>query len=286
MLDGWDEDTQQKLKSSKVFIAGVGGLGCPAALNLAIAGVGHIVLCDSDTVDISNLNRQFLHAEAGIGAPKTASARNMLSRLNSEVGLEAVNRRITAENVEKLIDDADIIIDCLDNFSGRFILNKYMVARGIPLVHGAVWGMEGRISFFNPPATPCLACLFPASPAADTAVPVLGGVTSAVGSMQAIEAINYLTGEFANIISANEFVNMPNYKAIVRLLSGKEAGRIFTLNCLYEQVPRNGTLVNRLIELSRQQYATPLAEVENFLTQKREFIRKQCKALQLLKEIE
>ncbi|RLB04702.1 MAG: hypothetical protein DRG59_09930, partial [Deltaproteobacteria bacterium] len=100
------------------------------------------------------------------------------------------------------------------------------------------------------------------------------------------DAINYLTGEFANIISANEFVNMPNYKAIVRLLSGKEAGRIFTLNCLYEQVPRNGTLVNRLIELSRQQYATPLAEVENFLTQKREFIRKQCKALQLLKEIE
>jgi adenylyltransferase/sulfurtransferase len=141
MLDGWDEDTQKKLKNSKVFIAGVGGLGCPAALNLAIAGVGHIVLCDSDTVDITNLNRQFLHQEANVGVDKTSSARDTLKALNSEVLFETFSQKIIAENVEALVGDADIIIDCLDNFTGRFVLNQYVVEHGIPMVHGAVWGM-------------------------------------------------------------------------------------------------------------------------------------------------
>lgn len=193
ILDGWGKDTQKKLKHSKVFIAGVGGLGCPVALNLTIAGVGHITICDSDTVDITNLNRQFLHQEADIGVDKTSSAQAALSALNSEVVFDAVTQKITTDNVDELVDGADIIVDCLDNFAGRFVLNQYVVRKGIPMVHGAVWGMEGRVSFFDPPATPCLACLFPESPAQEN-VPVLGGVTSATGSLQAIEAIHYLAG--------------------------------------------------------------------------------------------
>lgn len=194
MLDGWNEQTQEKLKESRVFIAGVGGLGCPVALNLAVAGVGHITLCDADVVDITNLNRQFLHKEVNIGVDKTRSARDTLAKLNSEVLFETVSRKIVSETVDELVGDADIIIDCLDNFAARFVLNQYMVEKGTPMVHGAVWGMEGRVSFFDPPLTPCLACLFPQSPALEKDVPVLGGVTSAVGSMQAIEAINYLAG--------------------------------------------------------------------------------------------
>ncbi len=193
MLDSWGDAAQEKLKSSKVFIAGVGGLGSPVAMNLVLAGVGHITLCDADTVDVSNLNRQFLHGEKSIGVDKTHSALKTLSAINSEIDFDTVSQKITTENAGKLIGDADIIMDCLDNFAGRFALNQYAVEKGIPMVHGAVWGMEGRVSFFNPPLTPCLSCLFPESPPLQD-VPVLGAVTTATGSLQAIEAIQYLIG--------------------------------------------------------------------------------------------
>ncbi len=193
MLDGWGDAAQEKLKHSKVFIAGVGGLGSPVAMNLALAGVGHMTLCDADIVDLSNLNRQFLHGENSIGIDKTQSALKTLSAINSDIDFDAVSQKITPENVSELIADADIIMDCLDNFAGRFALNQYSVEKAIPMVHGAVWGMEGRVSFFNPPLTPCLSCLFPESPPLQD-VPVLGAVTTATGSLQAIEAIQYLIG--------------------------------------------------------------------------------------------
>ena len=194
LIDGWGTETQEKLANSKVFIAGAGGLGCPVALNLTSAGVGNITICDADTVDISNLNRQFLHAEKNIGVDKTASATQALAQFNSGVNFTALSRQITPDNVEELVADADIILDCLDNFEARYALNQCAIQKHIPLIHGAVWGMEGRITVFNPPATPCLSCLFPVSSEQKEVIPVLGVVTCATGSLQAMEAIQYLGG--------------------------------------------------------------------------------------------
>jgi len=193
-MDGWGPEAQERLSLARVFIAGVGGLGCPVAMNLVLAGVGHLRICDADTVDITNLNRQFLHGESDIGTLKTSSARNSLLSLNSHVEIETLAEKITAENVDSLVGDADIILDCLDNFTARHAICQCAVKKGIPLVHGAVWGMEGRITVFHPPEAPCLQCIFPEAPE-PVETPVLGAVTSAVGSMQAIEASRFLAGE-------------------------------------------------------------------------------------------
>ncbi len=192
-LDGWGPQIQKRLKESRVFVAGIGGLGCPVAMNLAQAGVGHLKICDTDTVEVTNLNRQFLHGEGSIGVSKVLSAEKSLLSINSDIDVVTVEREITAENVDELAGDAHIIVDCLDNFPARYAINRCAVRRGIPLVHGAVWGMEGRVTVFHPPEAPCLECIFPdVSDAVET--PVLGGVTCATGSIQAIEAISFLAG--------------------------------------------------------------------------------------------
>ena len=192
ILDGWGPGTQEKLRNSKVFVAGAGGLGCAAALNLTLAGVGHIRICDSDTVELTNLNRQFLHPEQNIGREKTLSATETLRGLNSAIAIEPVTREITEESVAELVGDADLILDCLDNFPGRYTLSKHAAENNIPLVFAAIWGMEGRLTFLHPPATPCLSCLFPRAPERHE-IPVLGGVACTSGSLQALEAINYLS---------------------------------------------------------------------------------------------
>jgi len=193
IIEGWGDDTQEKIRRSNVFIVGAGGLGCPTALNLTLAGVGNITLCDCDIVDISNLNRQFLHTEDDIGKAKAVSAQETLSAINSEVRITAVSTKITAETVEDLVGDAALILDCVDNFDTRFVLNQCAIKKGIPLIHGAVWGMEGRLTVFHPPETPCLSCIFPTPPAVHQ-IPVLGGVACTTGSLQALEAIKILTG--------------------------------------------------------------------------------------------
>ncbi len=193
LIDGWGQETQDRLAGSRVFIAGAGGLGCPVALNLTSTGVGHITLCDCDTVDATNLNRQFLHAEKNIGLEKTTSALQFLTRFNSSIDFTALACRIDKDNVHELVGDADIILDCLDNFTARYALNQCAIEKNIPLVHGAVWGLEGRVTVFRPPETPCLACMFPAPPK-EHEIPVLGPVTAATGSIQAMEAILFLAG--------------------------------------------------------------------------------------------
>ncbi len=194
LIDGWGTETQEKLQTSKVFIAGAGGLGCPVALNLTTAGVGNIRVCDADVVDISNLNRQFLHPEKNIGVEKTTSAVQTLSNLNSAVHFTTLTTKITEDNVDELVADADIILDCLDNFEARYALNACAVRQGIPLIHAAVWGLEGRVTVFTPPTTPCLSCIFPVASKQQETIPVLGTITCATGSMQAMEAIKYLGG--------------------------------------------------------------------------------------------
>jgi adenylyltransferase/sulfurtransferase len=193
LIDGWGQKTQDRLAASRVFIAGAGGLGCPVALNLTSAGIGRITICDCDTVDSTNLNRQFLHREDSIGVPKTDSALQFLTRFNSGIEFTTHGCRITEDNVDDLVGDADIIMDCLDNFEARYALNRCAMRRDIPLVHGAVWGLEGRVTVFHPPQTPCLACMFPVPPP-EQEIPVLGTVTSATGSVQAMEAILFLAG--------------------------------------------------------------------------------------------
>jgi adenylyltransferase/sulfurtransferase len=192
MLPGWGVDTQEKLRRSKVLIVGVGGLGCPAALNLALAGVEHIRICDDDNVELSNLNRQFLHTERSIGTNKANSARETLSSINSEVIVEPIVQGLDENNVDDIVGDADIILDCLDNFPDRNTLNLSAIRKGIPMVHGAVWGVEGRVTFLHPPATPCLTCIFPKA-GIEGELPILGAVSCTIGSLQALEAIKYLT---------------------------------------------------------------------------------------------
>jgi len=193
LLPGWGPDTQEKLKKSKVVIVGAGGLGCPAALNLTLAGVGHIRICDGDTVEITNLNRQFLHLERSIGKNKAESAKETLAYINSEVTIEPVVERITEDNVDNIVGDAEIVLDCLDNFTDRHTLNLCAIRKNIPMVHGAVWGVEGRLTLLHAPSTPCLTCIFPKA-GIQGEFPILGAVSCTIGSLQALEAIKYLTG--------------------------------------------------------------------------------------------
>jgi adenylyltransferase/sulfurtransferase len=193
MLPDWNLAVQERLCRAAVLLAGAGGLGCPGALNLAAAGVGRIRICDPDTVEWSNLNRQSLYTERDIGSPKASAARALLSALNSSIVVEAVKETLTEENVDRMASGCQVIIDCLDNFPGRYVLNSYSARTGTPLIHGAVWGTEGRVAFLHPPKTPCLACMYPEVPPQEE-VPVLGAVTCSTGALQAMEAIKYLTG--------------------------------------------------------------------------------------------
>ncbi|MBN1853157.1 MAG: HesA/MoeB/ThiF family protein [Pirellulales bacterium] len=193
MMDGWGEPAQNKLKESTVFIAGAGGLGSPVTIYLAIAGVGHLRICDFDIIQMSNLNRQILHDPARIGMNKALSAELTLRAMNPDIRVTAITEKITDRNADDLIGDADLVIDCTDNFPTRYILNEAALGKHIPLVHGAIWGMDGRITFIHPPETPCLRCMIPEPPPQETC-PVLGATPGVIGTLQVLEAIKYLTG--------------------------------------------------------------------------------------------
>jgi adenylyltransferase/sulfurtransferase len=198
LIEGWGEVTQKKLKESTVFIAGAGGLGSPVSIYLAVAGVGNIRICDFDSPDWSNLNRQILHNHNRIGTNKAVSAAQTLTELNPDITVTAITDKITAENVDELVDDADIILDCMDNFPTRFLLNECAIRKSIPLVYGSIWGMDGRLSFLQPPETPCLQCIFPEAPPQEV-FPVLGATPGVIGSLQALEALKYLSGAGKNL---------------------------------------------------------------------------------------
>jgi molybdopterin/thiamine biosynthesis adenylyltransferase/rhodanese-related sulfurtransferase len=189
---------QQRLAKTTMLLLGAGGLGSPAALYLAAAGVGTLRIVDDDVVERSNLQRQVLHAEARIGAPKVASAVAALSALNPRTRVDAVAERLDRDNVERLLEGVDVVVDGADNFAVRYLLNDACVKLGKPLVYGAVHRFEGQVSVFDAGrargAKPCYRCLFPEPPAAADApncseAGVLGVLPGIVGLLQATEAL-------------------------------------------------------------------------------------------------
>ena len=185
--------SQRRLKESTVFIAGAGGLGSPAALYLAAAGTGRIILNDCDSVELSNLNRQLLHSTPDIGKRKVESAKKRLTELNPDIEIEIIADRIEGEGFDAAAG-ADLVIDCLDNIEARWVINDFSVRTGIPIVHGGINGFAGQISFIEPPETACLRCIFSENLEQDSPIPVIGAIAGIIGSMQALEAVKYLSG--------------------------------------------------------------------------------------------
>jgi adenylyltransferase/sulfurtransferase len=193
LIENWGAAGQEKLKHSSVFIAGAGGLGSPVAMYLACAGVGHIKICDKDTVDLSNLNRQIIHKNTRIGKSKVDSAQKTMLEINDGIRVEGINIGIDSTNAAVLLGGAEIVVDCLDNLETRLILNREAALKNIPMVYGAIWGLEGRMTFIHSPETPCLGCIATKSDSMET-FPAVGAVPGVIGSMQALEVIKYLTG--------------------------------------------------------------------------------------------
>lgn len=191
---------QKKLKYSKVLVIGAGGLGSPALLYLAGAGVGTIGVVDDDVVDGSNLQRQIIHADQRIGMPKVFSAETAMRALNPFIEVRPYNRRLTEADAETLFADYDLILDGTDNFDTRYMVNRIAAKLGKPLITGAITQWEGQLSLFDPAQnTPCYECVFPTRPAAGL-VPtcaeagVAAPLAGIIGAMMATEAVKHITG--------------------------------------------------------------------------------------------
>lgn len=199
MLPQVDIAGQQKLLAAKVLIIGAGGLGSPAAMYLAAAGVGEISIYDDDHVDLTNLQRQIAHHEADIGADKAVSSLNTLKALNSDVIVHAHAERISGEALQSAVNHADVVLDCSDNFSTRFAINSACVTARKPLVSGAAIRFEGQISVFLPSTadSPCYNCLYQMDGEELQNCArngVIAPLTGIIGSMQALEAMKVIMG--------------------------------------------------------------------------------------------
>ena len=187
------EAGQERLKAARVLLAGAGGLGTVISVYLAAAGVGTLRIADCDSVEASNLNRQILHWGRDIGRPKTASAAEKLAAFNSLIRVEEVAGRIDEGNIDAIAGDCDLIVDAMDNFPTRYLLNRTALRKGIPFIHGAVRGLYGQATTVLPGKTPCLRCIFPGSPPPEI-FPIVGATCGVIGSIEATEAVKLLTG--------------------------------------------------------------------------------------------
>lgn len=200
MLPSLDIEGQEALLKAHIIIVGLGGLGSPAAMYLASAGVGCLSLVDFDTVDLSNLQRQIIHHSRDIGELKVNSAKHTLHELNDTIEVRCYPEKMQADELEKHLHDVDVILDCSDNFATRYALNALACKHVIPLVSGAAIALEGQVSVFDfrQKNSPCYACLYPDNaqedPASCAENGVLGPVVGVIGSMQALEAIKLVSG--------------------------------------------------------------------------------------------
>lgn len=188
---------QKKLLNSKVLVIGAGGLGSPAIMYLASAGIGTIGIADNDDVDLSNLQRQIIHTENNIGKAKVLSAKQAVLARNSDIKVNTYQKFINANNIVELIKDYDFILDATDNFSSKFLINDACVLTGKPFSHAGIIRFQGQVMTYVPGQGPCYRCIFQEPPEED-AVPnckqegILGAVAGIIGSIQAMEAVKYL----------------------------------------------------------------------------------------------
>jgi len=199
MMPEMDVAGQQKLLDATVLIVGMGGLGCPVAMYLAAAGVGHLIIADDDTVELTNLQRQIAHSEANLGESKVVSAKQTLQGLNPGVTISLINNRLLGTEMERAVEKADVVVDACDNFSTRFALNATCLKYRKPLVSGAAIRLEGQLTVFdcNVEASPCYQCLY--NEGDDEAAScsqngVMAPVVGIIGSVQAMETIKVITG--------------------------------------------------------------------------------------------
>jgi molybdopterin/thiamine biosynthesis adenylyltransferase len=198
LLDEVGIEGQQAILASHALVIGAGGLGCPAALYLASAGVGRITIADHDTVDLTNLQRQILHTTARVGQPKAESARAGIGDLNPEVRVTALTARVEGALLDRLVAQADVVLDCCDNFATRHAINGACVAHRKPLVSGAAVRFDGQISVFDlrDDDAPCYHCLFPQGEDANeercATMGVFAPITGIIGAMQAAEALKLM----------------------------------------------------------------------------------------------
>jgi molybdopterin/thiamine biosynthesis adenylyltransferase/rhodanese-related sulfurtransferase len=194
------EEGQLKLLDSRILLIGAGGLGSPASLYLAAAGIGTLGIIDADIVDETNLQRQIAHSLDTLGTPKVDSAKRTIEGLNPDVEVITYRERLTSENIDRILDDGwDLIVDGADNFPTRYLVNDASVWRGIPVVHGSIYRFEGQVTVFKPYEGPCYRCLFPEPPPPELAPScaeggVLGVLPGIVGSLQTNEAIKLAAG--------------------------------------------------------------------------------------------
>ncbi|MDD1682698.1 MAG: HesA/MoeB/ThiF family protein [Methanoregula sp.] len=185
------EEGQERLKKAHIFIAGAGGLGSPVSLYLAAAGIGTITIVDMDVVDQSNLNRQILHFDRDIGKKKSVSAEEKLSAVNPDIRIYAIDTRLDETSAARLVGNAGGIVDAMDNYPIRYLLNDVAIQKRIPLFHGAIRGFCGQATTIIPGKTPCLTCIFPKAPPEEV-FPVIGATAGVIGTVQATEVIKYL----------------------------------------------------------------------------------------------
>ena len=199
MLPQLDVAGQQKLIDATVLIVGMGGLGCPAAMYLAAAGVGHLIIADDDVVELTNLQRQVAHSQSMIGEPKVISAQQALLGLNPDLKITALQKRLEGTELSEAVGQADLVVDACDNFTTRFAINCACIEHGKPLVSGAAIRMEGQVAVFDSrnPGSPCYQCLYSQGDDDDASCSengVMAPLVGIIGAVQAMEAIKLLSG--------------------------------------------------------------------------------------------